>query len=288
MLRSARLALAVTDVQRASRMVTEARREQIRYAPNEDSPERVEAAIARFVEVNRFDRATEENRRAYARMLMEQSEALLQWGELAQADKLAALAVEQRVSYGPFDAKPEDLLKRITLLRQQNNPAGPRLIDNRYAGPNAVGPSQAGRQQAVELMRQIRGALAARQVAQAEFLSRQLDALQIQENAFAPGEDRPGLVFQAVHEAMARNVSGVIQAGGFGGPNAASNRPFMIHRTIPPAQCRLPVKKQRRFPPRPTRRPAPVQSAGNSRRRRCLATRSTGCPVARLQSLPTG
>ena len=125
LLRSARLALAVTDVRRAGDMVAQARQEQIRYAPNEDSPERVEAAIARFVEVSRLDRSTEDNRRTYARMLMEQSEALLQWGELEQADKLAALAVEQRVAYGPFDAKPEDLLRRIAALRQQNNPAGP-------------------------------------------------------------------------------------------------------------------------------------------------------------------
>ncbi len=219
LLRSARLALAVTDVRRAGDMVALARQEQVRYAPNEDSPERVEAAIAHFVEVNRLERSTEENRKTYARMLMEQSEALLQWGELEQADKLAALAVEQQVTYGPFDAKPDDLLKRIAILRQRNNPAGPQLIDNRYADPNAVGPSLAGRQQAVELMRQIRGALAAQQIGQAEVLCRQLDGLRIPENAFAPGEDRPGLVFQDVKQAMARNVSGVVQAGGFNAPN---------------------------------------------------------------------
>ena len=40
-------------------------------------------------------------------------------------------------------------------MRQRNNPAGPRQIDSRYAGPDAVGPSLAGRQQAAELMRQI-------------------------------------------------------------------------------------------------------------------------------------
>lgn len=220
LLRSARLALAFTDVQRANRLVAQARQEQVRYAPNEDSPERVEAAIARFVEISRLGRATEENRRTYARMLMEQSEALLQWGELDQADKLAALAAEQAVSYGPFDAKPDDLLKRIAALKQQNNPAGPRQIDDRNAGPNAVGPSLAGRQQAVELMRQIRAALAAKQVGQAEFLCRRLDALQIREDAFAPGEDRPGLVFRDVQQAILGNASGVVQAGGFAQPNA--------------------------------------------------------------------
>jgi general secretion pathway protein D len=219
LLRSARLALAVSDVQRASRLVAQARQEQVRYAPNEDSPERVEAAIARFTEVSRLDRSTEDGRKTYARMLMEQSEALLQWGELDQADKLAALAVEQRAAYSPFDAKPEDLLRRISALRQQNNPAGPRLIDSRNGGPNAAGPSLAGRQQAGELMRQIRAALAAKQITQAEFLCRQLDAMRIPESAFAPGEDSPGRVFQDVRQAMARNASGVVQAGGISEPN---------------------------------------------------------------------
>ena len=101
-LRAARLALAVTDVHLANEKVAAARREQIRYAPNEDSPDRVDAAIARFVEVSRMDRSSEDNRKIYARMLMEQSEALLQWGELEQADKLAALAVEQRVRLWPL------------------------------------------------------------------------------------------------------------------------------------------------------------------------------------------
>ena len=240
---------------RASELVAQARREQIRYAPNEDSPERVEAAIARFVEVSRLDRSTEENRKTYARMLMEQSEALLQWGELEQADKLAALAVEQRVAYGPFDAKPDDLLKRIAALRQQNNPAGPRQIDNRYAGPNAVGPSLAGRQQAVELMRQIRGALAAGQIGQAESLCRQLDALRIPENAFAPGEDRPGLVFQDVHagrwpatpRAWFRPAA---SASRMPGVQSAVYDP----RAIRPAICRLPISKRRRFHRRPASR----------------------------------
>ena len=212
LLRAARLALAGGDVRRAREMVAQARQEQIRYAANEDSPERVEASIARFVEVDRLGRTTEENRKTYAKMLMEQAEALLQWGELEQAEKLANLAVEQRVSYSPYESKPEDIARRIVLARQQNNPAGPRQLDPRYSGPNAIGPSSAGRQQAVELMQQIRGALAAGQSRQAESLYHQLEAMQISDSAFGPGEDRPGLVFQTLQQALAREASGVVQA----------------------------------------------------------------------------
>ena len=274
LLRSARLALAVTDVRRASDLVAQARQEQIRYAPNEDSPERVEAAIARFVEVSRLDRSTEENRKTYARMLMEQSEALLQWGELEQADKLAALAVEQRVAYGPFDAKPDDLLKRIAALRQQNNPAGPRQIDNRDAGPNAVGPSLAGRQQAVELMRQIRGALAAQTNRPGGI------PLPPARCPADPGKclrSRRGSARDWSSRMFARrwpaSASGVVQAGGVERAECGrSNRPFTIPRAIPPATCRSPVSRRRRFRRRPTAgrlRPAAAMRRGSRRATAC-------------------
>jgi general secretion pathway protein D len=224
LLRQARLALAVTDVHRASDLVAQSRQEQIRYAANEDNPDRVDLAISTFQQVSRLDRSTEDNRKRYAKMLMEQSEALLQWGELDQAGKLVALAVDQRAMYGPFDAKPEDLQRRIIALQQQNNPAGPRQIDANTAGPNAVGPSLAGRQQAVELMRQIRGAMAANQINQAERLCRDLDSLRIPESAFAPGEDTPGRVFQDVRQAMFRTASGVIPAAGIVDPNPMVQR----------------------------------------------------------------
>jgi general secretion pathway protein D len=226
MLRQARLALAVSDVRRAREMVAAARQDQIRYAPNEDSPDRVEAAIAKFVEISKLERGTEENRRTYARMWMEQAQDLMQWGEWDQAEKLTSLAAEQRVTFGPFDPKPDDLLRRIAAMREMNRPAGPVPIEVNNAGPNAVGPSQAARQQAIVLMRNIRAALAAGQLAQAEFLCRQLDAMRIPERAFGPGEDSPGRVYDAVHQAQRRiAANGITPAGGTvdmsGGVNSA-------------------------------------------------------------------
>ena len=201
------------DVHRAADMVLQGQAGADSLCTQQRLPRPGRTAIAKYEEVKRLDRSQEENRKVYARMLMEQAEALLQWGELEQADKLAVLAAEQPAAYGPFDPKPTDLVKRIAALRQQNSPAAPRPIDNRYTGGNALGPSIAGRQQAVELMRQVRGALAAGQTDRAVDLCRQLDALRIPENAFGPGKDRPGLVFDDVHRAMGRNASGVIQAG---------------------------------------------------------------------------
>jgi general secretion pathway protein D len=223
MLRQARLALAVGDIRRASDMVAQSRQDQIRYAPNEDCPDRVAAAISKFVGISKLDRGSEENRRTYARMWMEQAQDLLQWNELEQAEKLAELAAQQHVTFGPFDSKPDDLLRRIAAMREQTRPQVPPM---NLAASGPVGPSQAARQQALTLMRNIRSAVAAGQIAQAEFMCRQLEAMQIAEKAFGPGEDTPAHVFDAVHQAQRRlALGGVIQAGGTvdigGGVNSA-------------------------------------------------------------------
>ena len=55
----------------------------------------------------------------------------------------------------------------------------------------------------------------------------------------------------------------------------ASNRPFTIHRAIPPATCRLPISKRRRFRRRP----------GTRQIRQAAAIRAA---VAGLQPVPTG
>ena len=149
---------------------------------------------------------------------------MLQWNELEQAEKLAEMAAQQRVTFGPFDAKPDDLLRRIAAMRERNRPVGPPPINVGEANP-LVGASQAARQQAVTLMRNIRSALAVGQIAQAEFMCRQLDAMRIPEKAFGPNEDSPAHVFDAVHLAQRRFASGVMQAGGTvdvsGGVNSA-------------------------------------------------------------------
>ncbi len=135
------------DLRRAAALVAQAKRMAVRYAPTDDTPERVEAALARYQEVNSLDKGTQAYRRAYARMLMEQAEALLRWGDYEQADQLAAQAARQQVDYGPFDARPEDLLRRIAGLRQQG--AGPARMPSGVMpavavagpGPDPVAPA---------------------------------------------------------------------------------------------------------------------------------------------------
>ena len=123
---------------------------------NEDSPERVEAAIARFVEVNRLDRSTEENRKTYATMLMEQAEALVAMGRVGagrQAGRSGRRAAGDSTAPTKPSRRPRAADRRLAATEQ---PRRPPAVDPPYPGPDAVGPSLAGRQQAVELMRQIR------------------------------------------------------------------------------------------------------------------------------------
>ena len=92
---------------------------QINYQPLDDTPEQVEAAIRKYQELSTLDKNTEAYRRAYARNLMEQADALLRWGEQDEAERLASRAAGMQIIYGPFEQKPQDLLERIAGTRRQ-------------------------------------------------------------------------------------------------------------------------------------------------------------------------
>jgi general secretion pathway protein D len=221
-LRSARLALAVGDVRRASEMVNQAKMSPTRYQPLDDTPDRVETAIRKYQELSNFDKNSEAYRRAYARNMMDQSDALLRWGEQDEAEQLASRAADMKVMYGPFEQKPQDLLTRIANSRQQgaprtlSAPANPETLPQ--AGsinvPAGAPPTLPARQQAMELVRQAREAIVAGQLDRAEAIARQADQLRLPDSAFAPGEDRPGLVLLDIRQLRQRSPSGVVPAGG--------------------------------------------------------------------------
>ena len=98
-------------------------------------------------------------------------------------------------------------------------PARREQGDGRPMAPLPAAPENAGasaspassfaaRQQAVELVRQARQAIAAGQLDQAEWLARQAEQLRVPDTAFAPGEDRPGLVLFDSAAVAAASVAG--------------------------------------------------------------------------------
>ena len=214
LLLEARRALAVGDVQRATRFVEQARQSQTQYQPLDDRPEKVEAAIRKYEDLStRSVKTTEAYRRAYARMLMEQSQALLQAGDYDEAERLADRAFRQQLSYGPFEAKPSDLLARIAAARRQDlQPNQPSPGVAFAESPAAPAPSLAARKRSDELVRQARATLTTGQLDLAERLAHEAERLQVPDSAYSLDDDRPGLVLLDIRKARQRNPSGVIPA----------------------------------------------------------------------------
>lgn len=219
-LRTARLALAVGDVRRAGQFVEQARAMRATYQPLDDTPDRVASTISKYQEASSLDKNTEAYRRAYARSLMEQADALMRWGERDEAERLATRAAGMHVVYGPFEQKPQDLLRRIAGTRQHDASSSHATP---ASDPSAAGyamisedaaPTVAARQQVVEIIRKSREALNAGQIDQAESLARQAEQLRVPDSAFTPGEDRPGLLMLDIRQARLRQPSNVMPASG--------------------------------------------------------------------------
>jgi general secretion pathway protein D len=227
-LRKARLALAVGDVRQATAFVQEARNTQVNYQPLDDTPDKVDVAIRRHQEVQTLDKQTEAYARICSRSLMEQSDSLIRWGEYDEAERLGRRAAAMRVVYGPFEQKPQDVLQRIAEARRQAGVATPTWQNTpgfANAGASAPANNMATRQEAVQLVRQAREAIAAGQLDQAEAIARRAEQMRLPSSAFAPGEDRPELVLLDLQQLKQRNPSGVVQAGGQYGVAGASDEP---------------------------------------------------------------
>jgi len=212
-LRAARVALAYGDVRRATELVGQARASGAVFPPSGDPPDKVEAAIRKHQETLAVDKNTEAYARLTARNLMEQADGLLRWGEWDEAERLASRAAGLRITYGPMDPKPQDMLQRIAAARRESA-AGAAPAGSAVAASDPTA-SLATRQTAGQLVRQARQAMAAGQFEQAEALARQAQQMRLPANAFAPGEDRPELVLLDLQQLKQRiPASGVVPAGG--------------------------------------------------------------------------
>ena len=139
---AARRALALGDVRRANQLVQQAREMNVRYSANEDSPARVEMAIRQYEDLMQQPadrRQSEAFRRQYAKVLLEQAEALAAWQEYAEAERLALEASRLGITYGPFDPRPETLLRQIDQVRRQQRwpvqPASGQFPVSQAGGP---------------------------------------------------------------------------------------------------------------------------------------------------------
>ncbi|NLE37064.1 MAG: hypothetical protein GX621_03470 [Pirellulaceae bacterium] len=215
LLHRARRALAMGDVRRATEMAQEAKSQGIAHDPRGDNPDQVFADIQRYndlVALQETQKQTGAYRRQYAQLMMQQADALLKWRDYEEAERLTMQAIDQRVEWGPLEANPNVLLKRIGDARRQERAA---LTGNASpAGPIATQlppPSMAAKAKVSQLVGLARSALAAGDLAAAETYAQSAMNLQVPESSFGPDEDRPGLVLFDVQKA--RREGGVVQAG---------------------------------------------------------------------------
>jgi len=236
----ARRALAVGDVQRATLAVEQAKALPVKRDFHEDSPAKVEATVHKYADLNQrtANKDTEAYRRRYVELLMDQAEGLLASKDCDEAERLANDAKKMPVTFGPFDAKPDDLLKRIATVRKQapgglaSTPGqdsksrlnqdvtvGLSLPDVSSGGldipfrQDSLTPASAAldRQRVLELVGQARAALAAGDLRQADQLAREAKALRVPDSVFQRGDDRPDLVLLEIQKQATR---GVVSAGG--------------------------------------------------------------------------
>ena len=117
-----RRALALGDVRVARDQLERAKAMNAQYHPLGDTPEKVEATVAGYVDVmaQRNERGnTDTWRRQYAKSLMDQADALLRWRDFDEAERLAMDAARQRAGFTPYELRPETLLEQIADARRQ-------------------------------------------------------------------------------------------------------------------------------------------------------------------------
>ena len=255
----ARRALALGDVRTAGFKLQEARSLGVQYAPSDDSPEKFALLLANYnglIEQQATRGNTEAYRQRHARILMEQAHGLLQWREYDEAERLARLASQQGITFTPYEPQPKDLLDRIAAERARGRqPAA-------LAAQTGPAPSLAAKQRAADLARAARAALLAGDLARAELLARDAERLQIPDAFFAPGEERPAAVLEAIRTARLVNPAGAVTPAGAVMPATGGTT---IPRQPGPLQPRRRRHAQRAGPGaqhRPARRAPPSVAPG--------------------------
>jgi general secretion pathway protein D len=247
---TARRALAVGDARQANDLVQQAKSLRVRYDFHEDSCDKVAGAIQRFAALSQLpgaEKETEKFRRQYSELMMQQAEALMNWGDFDEAERLTNDAKRLPVNYGPFDAQPDTMLQRIAAARKQPQGQQVEPLPPVAAGPVQTGPSDKDRH--LQMVAQARQALAAGDLQQAENLARSAENMRVPDTEFGRQDDRAWLVLLDIQKLQQQRAN-VGQAGG--------NMP------IGPANGTYPNSQAMYDPRRDPTRNIPVATGGNA------------------------
>ncbi|MBS0211419.1 MAG: hypothetical protein JSS27_20960 [Planctomycetes bacterium] len=223
---TARRALAVGDVRRATEAVNQAKALAVNYDPREDSPARVEAAVAKFADLAQRpagERDSEGYRRRYAELQMQQADDLLRLRDFDEAERLATEAKRRGIIYSPFENNPDDLLKRIAEARRGTNSRSIEPLPSPTGAPVTMTPPAAAnptatpaatnelKLRAQNLLQQARVAMAGGDLNQAEALAQEADRLRVPEESLGQRDDRPWLVLMQIQKARQQQATGGVQ-----------------------------------------------------------------------------
>jgi hypothetical protein len=212
---ASRRALAVGDTRRANEALAQAKSLQVQYKFHEDSPAKVEAAIARYTDLVQIkDKESDAYRRRYADLQMQQAEDLLRWRDFDEAERLTTEAKRRGVAYTPFENNPDALLKRIGEARKGSSVAAVEPLPAINNSPVPASAAKAAptadvkadvvaknKAQTLDLVKQARAALNSGDMAAAENLAHQAESLGVPDSAFSPQEDRAWLVLFQIQKA---------------------------------------------------------------------------------------
>ena len=201
LLQDARRAMAVGDLQKATKLVQQAKSLGLKYADGADSPQLIESMIAGHQEASRLQRAGDPKaRRAIADHLMHQAEGMMQYKDYELARSLVNQAAKLPVEYGPNEKSPAKLL---AILDSQRSVATIRPQGS---------TSSSKKQEALRLMAEGRLALNKGDLAAAERFSQAASALKVADSEFGEEEPRPWDLELAVRSAINKRGTGVAQA----------------------------------------------------------------------------
>ena len=140
---AARRALIVGDLPQATKHLEQAQQCQVTYADAEDSPSRVSQSLAELKQLEGSKDNSSSWKYNYAKFLLGQSEALLAWGDLDNAERAAAEAAGLTASIAVEDNASGHLLNRIAQSRKLRDALPQGSPENRMILDQAVAPAAA-------------------------------------------------------------------------------------------------------------------------------------------------
>jgi len=143
----ARRALALGDVARANDKIRQARQLGVTHGPLDDSPDKIASLVQRYGDLMNqpADRRQAEGfRHQFAKILVEQAEGLLRWREYDEAERLAETAARQGVMFGPFEVRPDVLLRDIQEARRRER-SGVMQASGQFVTPATGSPTMDNR-----------------------------------------------------------------------------------------------------------------------------------------------